>query len=68
MNKIDYKNDLWKLLLFQTFIYGVLFCIVYADNALTNNGNILWKPIITFYSISVLITFIISMIKKYKNK
>jgi len=40
----------------------------YSD-ALTENGKILFKPLlITAYSISVLVTFIIPMIKEYKKK
>jgi len=42
----------------------------YAEDALTNDGKILWKPmVITFYLVSVLVTFIIPMIKEiFANK
>jgi hypothetical protein len=73
MNSIDRKKDMisfhWKLLIFQTIIYVILWGIGDVENALTNDGKILWKPIvITFYSISVLHTFIIPMIKLFKKK
>jgi hypothetical protein len=58
----------WKLLLFQTLFYTLLFLVFYTDS-LTKDGRFLWKPfVLTFYSISVLFTFIIPMIKEYKNK
>jgi uncharacterized protein YccT (UPF0319 family) len=40
----------------------------YAEDALTNDDKILWKPmVITFYSISITLTFIIPMIKQFKE-
>jgi hypothetical protein len=58
----------FKLLLFQTIFYALFFCIVYT-NSLTNNGELLWKPmVITFYSISVLITFVIPIIEELRKK
>jgi hypothetical protein len=57
-----------KLLILQTIFYALFWGICYAEDALTNDGKILWKPmVITFYSISVLVTFIIPMIKQLKN-
>jgi hypothetical protein len=58
-----------KLLIFQTIFYALFGCMCYAEDALTNDGKILWKPmVITFYSISVLVTFIIPMIKQLKDE
>ena len=72
MNSIDRKDMIrfhWKLLIFQTIIYVILWGIGDVENALTNDGKIVWKPmLITFYSISVSLTFIIPMIKEYKKK
>jgi hypothetical protein len=57
-----------KLLIFQTIIYALFWFIGYSD-ALTENGKILFKPILIIgYSISVLLTFVIPMIKEYKKK
>jgi len=57
-----------KLLIFQTIIYALFWCMGYSD-ALTENGKILFKPILIIgYSISVLLTFVIPMIKEYKKK
>jgi len=57
-----------KLLIFQTIFYALFWYVCYAD-ALTNEGKIIWKPmVITFYSISVLVTFIIPMIKQLKHE
>jgi hypothetical protein len=71
MNSIDRKDMIrfhWKILIFQTTIYALIWCISYIENALTNDGKILWKPmVITYYSLSVLVTFIIPMIKLLKN-
>ena len=61
------KTFYLKLLIFQTIFYALFWCMCYAEDALTNDGKILWKPmVITFYSISVLVTFIIPMIKQLK--
>ncbi len=58
----------WKLLLWQTIFYGLIGYMAYID-ALTNDGKLLWKPfVLTFYGISVLVTFVIPMIKEFKNK
>jgi len=58
-----------KLLIFQTIFYALFWCIGYAEDALTNDGKIIWKPmVITFYSISVLATVIIPMIKQLKDE
>lgn len=68
-SNIDIK-DMWKLLGFQTIIYTLLYLIYYTDG-LTSDGKIIWKPlIITFYSLSVLVTFIIPIVKnltQFKN-
>jgi hypothetical protein len=66
----DIKKTYWRELIFQTIIYVILWWgIGDVENALTNDGKIVWKPmLITFYSISVLLTFIIPMIKEYKKK
>lgn len=58
----------FKLLIYQTIFYAFFWCMCYTDG-LTHDGKILWKPmIITFYSISVLMTFIIPMIKELRKK
>lgn len=63
------KTFYFKLLIFQTIFYALFWCMCYAEDALTNDGKILWKPmVITFYSISVLVTFIIPMIKQLKDE
>lgn len=57
-----------KLLIFQTILFALLWVIFYFDG-LTNNGKLVWKPmLVTFYIISVIITFIIPMIKELKSK
>lgn len=62
------KTFLFKLLIIQTIFYALFWCMCYTDG-LTDNGKLLWKPmIITFYSISVLITFIIPMVQQFKKK
>lgn len=59
------KTFLFKLLIYQTIIYALLWCMCCIDG-LTHDG---WKPmIITFYSLSVLTTFIIPIIKQFKKK
>ena len=63
------KKFLWKLLLFQSIIYVLLYLIGYSENDLTPLGRIAYKPLVIFgYSISILVTFIIPMIKEYKNE
>ena len=58
----------FKLLIFQTIFYSLLWYVFYIEDSLTNDGKIVWKPmVITFYSISVLVTFIIPMIKEYNK-
>jgi hypothetical protein len=53
----------FKLLIFQTIYYALFWVMCYVDNS-----EILWKPmVITFYSISVLITFIIPVTKELKK-
>lgn len=66
------KTFLFKLLIFQTIFYALIWFMFYLDS-LTNYDKILWKPmVITFYSTSVIITFIIPMIKEiikhYNNR
>jgi len=57
-----------KLLLTQTIVYVLFYLMAYNDD-LTNNGQLLWRPLIlTFYGISVLVTFIIPMIKEFKTR
>lgn len=57
-----------KLLIFQTILFTLLWMIFYF-NGLTNNGKLIWKPmVVIFYIISVIITFIIPMIKELKSK
>jgi len=49
----------FKLLLMQTILYGLFYLMCYTDG-LTNDGVLLWKPlVVTFYTISVFFTFII---------
>jgi len=61
------KMFYFKLLVFQTLFYILFWCMCYTDS-LTLDGKILWKPmIIIFYSISVLITFIIPTIKSKRK-
>ena len=61
----DMKFFYWKLLLFQTILYGALYLMCYTDG-LTNDGQLLWIPLVsTFYGISVIFTFIVPMIKLY---
>lgn len=58
----------WKLLLTQTIFYGLFYLMCYTDG-LTHDGKFLWKQfVLTFYSISVLFTFVIPMIKQFKKK
>jgi hypothetical protein len=62
------KTFYFKLLIFQTIIYALLWCMIYSDG-LTQDGKISFKPLlITFYLISVLLTFVIPMIKEFKKK
>ncbi len=64
----DMKIFYWKLLLWQTIFYGLIGFISYYD-AIVNENKLLWKPfVLTFYGISVLFTFIIPMIKQFKQK
>lgn len=59
----------FKLLIFQTIFYSLLWYVFYIENTLTNDGKIFWKPmVITFYIISVLVTFVMPMIKEFKKK
>ena len=60
----------WKLLLWQTIIYGLIYLSAYMDDDfLTNDGKFLYKPfVLTVYCISVLFTFIIPMIEQFKKK
>lgn len=67
----DMKTFYWKLLLWQTVFYGSLYFIGYMDNGnnLTTDSIFFYKPFVLIaYSISVLFTFIIPMIKQFKNK
>jgi hypothetical protein len=69
MNDIkDMKRFYWKLLLGQTVLYGLFYLMCYTDS-LTKTGELMWTPLIlTFYVASVIITFIIPMIKLYRNE
>jgi hypothetical protein len=71
-SKCDCKRDMkiffWKMFAFQTVFYGLLAFMGYTD-AMTDDGKFLWIPFtLTFYLISILITFVIPMIKIYKDK
>lgn len=72
MKNIEYKNDmkrsLWKLLLCQTIVYGILWYMMYPAKYDTITITFHNSLFITFYSICVLVTVIIPMIKGYKNK
>jgi len=58
----------FKMLVFQTILYGSLYFVVYGDS-LTSDGKVVWTPmVITGYCMSVLFTFIIPVIKHIKNK
>jgi hypothetical protein len=63
------KKFLWKLLLFQSIFYVLLYLIGYLENNLNPLGRIVYKALVIFgYSISILVTFIIPMIKLHKNE
>ena len=62
-------NFHFKLLVYQTIFYTLLYFVFYLENSLTIVGKIYWKPmVILFYIISVLVTFIIPIIKIIKKK
>lgn len=59
----EMKMFYWKLLLIQTFFYGLFALISYLDR-LTKDGELLWIPfVLIFYVISVVCTFILPMMK-----
>lgn len=61
------KEFYFKLLIWQTTIYALFWLMCYTD-AINNDGKLLWSPmIITFYTVSVVFTFIIPMIKELKK-
>jgi hypothetical protein len=63
------KKFLWKLLLLQSIFYVLLYLIGYLENGLTPLRRIVYKPLVIFgYSISILVTFIIPMIKLHKKE
>lgn len=64
----EMKMFYWKLLLIQTFFYGLFALISYSDR-LTKDGELLWIPfVLIFYVISVVCTFIIPMMKLYSKQ
>ena len=64
----DMKIFFCKMFAFQTVFYALLACMAYTD-VMTNDGKLLWIPfVLTFYGISILFTFVIPMIKIYRNK
>ncbi len=55
----------WKLLLVQSVIYGLLGLVYLVDGSLSAHGKIVWIPLVSvFYSISIMMTFIIPMIQQ----
>jgi hypothetical protein len=54
------KKFYWKLLVFQTIMYSFIYTLFCFDKEL--------KFVLIFYTISVLITFIIPMIRMYRKK
>jgi hypothetical protein len=63
------KKFYWKLLIVQTIMYGSIYTLFYFDKK--HNGEsqgLELKFVLIFYTISVLITFIIPMIRLYKKK
>jgi hypothetical protein len=63
------KKFYWKLLIFQTIMYGFIYTLFCFDKK--HNGEskgLELKFVLIFYTISVLITFIIPMIRLYKKK
>jgi hypothetical protein len=64
--KPNMRPFLWRLLLAQTFLFGLIFGI--PMDGLTPDGVRLFGPIVMIgYVLSVLITFIIPMVKSYTD-
>ena len=73
MNNIHDKNDMkrfyWILLICQTIIYGSMCLTIFIEGLIVNVDKILWIVLCAFgYGLSVLLFFIIPMIKEYRKK
>ena len=56
------KLFLWKLLAAQTAFYTLFYIMVYYQDSVRPDREFLWLPfMVTYYSVSVVLTFIIPM-------
>lgn len=68
-DKKDMRIFLFKMFVFQTIFYSLFYLVAYLDSGvLTNDGKLVWKPmVISFYSLSLILTFVIPMIKIHRK-